>query len=300
MEFSRFEHDGEIGTISECFACGTHVLSTVDPAEFSGQVPQTDLWLCLICGFTGCGARHGAHIQRHYEETLHTYAQNIESRHVWDFAGDGYVHRLILNNPDNIDEGSSHLSSAKLVEASSTHSHSGLRDSRAPLSTDQEEHVVSSKLEAAARHYNALLAWQLEQNRLLYEARLQRIRESVAHNLSSSGKGQASIPGTTKGKGSLAVLGGRSDAHNNVGKLSKSGGDVASANWRENMITSLRTEKNKALKLLEGARDRLERAHKEASVLRDLNVSLRQNQEEWQRRVEAAVDTMREAEKAAT
>lgn len=41
------------------------------------------------------------HIKQHYEETLHTYAMDASSRQrVWDFAGDGFVHRLILNSDE--------------------------------------------------------------------------------------------------------------------------------------------------------------------------------------------------------
>lgn len=78
--------------------CGTRACSAIPDAGhgFSGRTghhrarhsgaafggPRVDLWLCLICGYTGCGLRYGGHIQRHYEETLHTYAQNTESRQV--------------------------------------------------------------------------------------------------------------------------------------------------------------------------------------------------------------------------
>lgn len=296
-----------MGTASICFECGTHALcsrpldhSSTSTASASLAAPQVDLWLCLICGYTGCGASHGGHIQQHYESTLHTYAQNTESRQVYDFAGDGYVHRLILgtsadgaedSNTTGMDaEGSLTASStisrayarSKLVESYRGQSLSGVRDPRAPLSSQQEEALVSGKLEAAARHYNQLLAWQLEQNRLLYQARLQRIRESV------SGPAPSQIDVDSSSKASAASL----TKSSGGGKLATSG-----ANWRENMITTLRTEKSKVGKQLEGARERLERARKEVAVLRELNASLQHNQGEWQRRVDVAgaehADTVR-------
>jgi hypothetical protein len=119
----RFQHDSGAGQSAECMECGTrayctgaltphHASSTSDiasahahqdlssgssrssrrgrtsqpPRSFGG--PRVDLWLCLICGYTGCGLRYGGHIQRHYEETLHTYAQNTDSRQV--SVGGGY------------------------------------------------------------------------------------------------------------------------------------------------------------------------------------------------------------------
>ena len=63
------------------------------------------LWVCLLCGFVGCGegniagdsmsamsdghARARGHAYGHYAETLHAYALEISSRLVWDFAGGG-------------------------------------------------------------------------------------------------------------------------------------------------------------------------------------------------------------------
>lgn len=55
-----------------------------------------DLWICLICGNIGCGRySNGGHAVSHWLASNHTYAMNIETRRVWDYAGDNYVHRLI-------------------------------------------------------------------------------------------------------------------------------------------------------------------------------------------------------------
>jgi hypothetical protein len=46
------------------------------------------------------------HSQRHYQDHLHAYAMNTETKRVWDYAGEGYVHRLILSRPDTADSAS--------------------------------------------------------------------------------------------------------------------------------------------------------------------------------------------------
>ena len=56
--------------------------------------------MCLICGHVGCGRFSNRHAHDHFVETGHTFAYEIESQRVWDYAGDQYVHRLIQNKTD--------------------------------------------------------------------------------------------------------------------------------------------------------------------------------------------------------
>lgn len=59
-----------------------------------------DLWICLICGNVGCGRYKHGHAHSHFINTSHLYALELETQRVWDYAGDGYVHRLIRNKAD--------------------------------------------------------------------------------------------------------------------------------------------------------------------------------------------------------
>lgn len=61
----------------------------------SSCASTTNLWICLICGNVGCGRYGRAHAHQHYTRTTHLYALELETQRVWDYAGDGYVHRLI-------------------------------------------------------------------------------------------------------------------------------------------------------------------------------------------------------------
>jgi hypothetical protein len=81
------------------------------PSQYRQQCLNEDVWLCLVCGFTGCGSCNENHIENHYQDTFHTYAMNIyQINKVWDFAGNGYVHRLILEKADDGEEGKSERS----------------------------------------------------------------------------------------------------------------------------------------------------------------------------------------------
>lgn len=54
------------------------------------------LRICLVCGFIGC-TREGDHAAKHFAETKHAYALEPNSQRVWDYAGEGYVYRLLTN-----------------------------------------------------------------------------------------------------------------------------------------------------------------------------------------------------------
>jgi len=297
--------DNEFDSYHECFECGWQGTS------LEGLVPQTffqsglntglsasaaDLWVCLICGFTGCGASHGRHIQRHYEETLHSYAQNCDTRQVWDFAGDGYVHALILKDNSLHQLESSNPGSSDLFTPHFSYQQA-LWEERAPLNGEQETSLVSAKLEAAARHYNQLLAWQLEQNRLLYETRLQRIRDSIPATASatlsnSNVSGSTAYPSSSSSSASNKA---RLTSHQQAAGRGAGKGPGASS-WRENMLLSLRSERAKVVKQLEGAHSRLARAETEFAVLRELNDAFARNGETLQGRVDAAANALHEQE----
>eukprot|EP00927_Polykrikos_kofoidii_P053553 TRINITY_DN48162_c0_g1_i1.p1 TRINITY_DN48162_c0_g1~~TRINITY_DN48162_c0_g1_i1.p1 ORF type:complete len:699 (+),score=119.31 TRINITY_DN48162_c0_g1_i1:72-2168(+) len=57
-----------------------------------------DLHICLVCGSISCMSE--GHARQHFEATSHTYAVDVSTQHVWDYAGDGYVHRLLFNQED--------------------------------------------------------------------------------------------------------------------------------------------------------------------------------------------------------
>ena len=114
------------------------------------------------CGFD---ALSSGHAKQHYDETLHAYAVDTETQHVWDFAGQGFVHRLI----QNID--------GKIVEVSDPSNTTSQERSLIPGLTDAEEgEIVHRKLEGYANEYNNLLKGQLEQQRLYFEGVLHQIK----------------------------------------------------------------------------------------------------------------------------
>lgn len=115
-----------------------------------------NLWICLICGYIGCGRYAGGHAHNHFKETQHTYSMELGNNKVWDYAADNYVHRLIQNKTDG-----------KLVQFD--------ENSR---EVNRDEKVDSITLE-----YTYLLTMQLDSQRLFFEERLNKMEDKANFQL---------------------------------------------------------------------------------------------------------------------
>lgn len=150
---------------------------------------ESPLWVCLLCGQCGCEQEH-AHM--HYERTKHAYALDVTTRLVWDFASEGFVHRVALqkngedrkqlsaiqdpsaprgfldnyDSEDDYDDRSDDVSDAATV--------SRRKILRATTAVRDFE---NNKLEGMAVEFNELMRTQLARQRETYEA---RIRDFVA------------------------------------------------------------------------------------------------------------------------
>ncbi|KAE8234597.1 hypothetical protein CF326_g357 [Tilletia indica] len=156
----------------------------------------TDLWVCLICASVGCGRYKAGHAQQHFQETGHLYSLELETQRVWDYAGDGYVHRLIQNKADG-----------KLVElpsgssAASTPARGGQRALRGGADMDDLSFSGGSgkgsshrlmlggmgsgssdpedKVESLGLEYSYLIASQLESQRSFYEEQVRLLQTQL-------------------------------------------------------------------------------------------------------------------------
>lgn len=125
-----------------------------------------NLWSCLVCGHTGCGRYDLAHAFDHYVATGHCYAMNIDTQRVWDYANDGYVHRLLQNQADG-----------KLVELpgpspggpGGSNGSYGAMDGGSSSTSAEASASDPKKIEELSMQYTALLTSQLESQRTYYE-----------------------------------------------------------------------------------------------------------------------------------
>jgi hypothetical protein len=127
--------------------------------------------MCLVCGHLGCGRLTREHALAHYSRTQHTYAIELATQRVWDYAGDGFVHRLIQNKGDG-----------KLVEMPDPNAAYAPGDgSRSRLAPEVEavnleaRAAAGKKDQAVALEYALLLTGQLETQRQYFEGLLAQV-----------------------------------------------------------------------------------------------------------------------------
>jgi BRCA1-associated protein len=147
-------HRGDDGeeTEDECSVCGS----------------TSNLWICLICNNIGCGRYDSAHAYAHWEATGHHFAMDITTHEVWDYAGDGYVHRLIQNKADG-----------KLIDLPAAASRTGA-NANAGLTALGEDSVPREKIENMSMEYTYLLTSQLDSQRRYYEEKLDRAADKAS------------------------------------------------------------------------------------------------------------------------
>ncbi|MCL7025871.1 hypothetical protein MKW94_004139 [Papaver nudicaule] len=208
-----------------------------------------NLWICVICGFVGCGRYKEGHAITHWKETQHCYSLELETRRVWDYVGDNYVHRLIQSKTDG-----------KLVELN-TCMHTGDYGS-CECSKDfgTSEVLFSSKLEAVVNEYKDLLASQLENQRTYFESLLLEAKEETEKEISES---------IDKALG-LKLLKSQS-------KLDKQDKHMEEKKFPD--------EVNVNLMKLQKLQSKLDKHMEEKKFLDEVNVNLMKNQDFWKSKI---------------
>ncbi|KAG8967404.1 hypothetical protein FRC03_010020 [Tulasnella sp. 419] len=150
------------------FASPSSNPSFAPPSTCASCSSSTNLWICLICGNVGCGRYGLAHAHAHYQATMHLYALELETQRVWDYGGDGYVHRLIQNKADGklveLPSASS-MTTAGMAEAEVSETSTNTRG----LGPSPADTLAAEKIEAIGIEYSYLLMTQLDSQRAYYE-----------------------------------------------------------------------------------------------------------------------------------
>lgn len=141
-----------VQAISHCEVCKILEHSEEFACEQCGEAEE--LWTCLICANIGCGRYKKAHGKEHFLNTSHSLTVEIISQCVWDYEADNYVHRLL---------------------------HSG----KGVLVLDTEfNQIPKENVERMITEYNHLISSQLEQQRIMFEQKIENVlasRSSLLH-----------------------------------------------------------------------------------------------------------------------
>lgn len=123
-----------------------------------------DLWICLVCGYVGCGRYVGGHSHAHFLETEHSYTMELGQNRVWDYVGDNFVHRLVQTDS----------SDGKLVEA----------EGRCHMDSCKNDGVTNDeKMDSIQLEYTYLLTSQLDSQRKYFEEKISRVEDSAQREI---------------------------------------------------------------------------------------------------------------------
>lgn len=131
---------------------------------------DSNLWICLICGNVGCGRYDAAHAFSHYEQSQHCFAMDMTTQRVWDYATDGYVHRIVQNQTDG-----------KFVELTPTST-----QTPQPHDDDFDDYVPREKMDNVGLEYTHLLTSQLDSQRMYFEEILERAADKASQAAQSA------------------------------------------------------------------------------------------------------------------
>ena len=145
---------------------------------------QQNLWICLICGHIGCGRYQAAHAHSHYTTTNHLYAMELETQRVWDYAGDGYVHRLIQNKADGklveLDGGQSGQPTTNYNNHNNSYDSINNNSNNDMNNNYRSMTIAAEKLDALGLEFSYLLTSSLESQRQFYEEQLGQSMEVIS------------------------------------------------------------------------------------------------------------------------
>ncbi len=154
-----------------------------------------DLWICLVCGYVGCGRYVGGHSHAHFVSTQHCYTMELGQNRVWDYVGDNFVHRLVQTDG----------SDGKLVEAEGN---GGLEPGDCNSKTVGGVTVNSDeKLDSIQLEYTYLLTSQLEAQRRYYEEKIERLEEHAHQEMEEvMNRARSSVEESKTMEASLTVV----------------------------------------------------------------------------------------------
>jgi hypothetical protein len=141
------------------------------------------LWVCLTCGFIGCGRYSNRHSVQHFQETQHPYSLELATLRIWDYVHeDRFAHRVDLLECPSCPTlthpwmARDHSSSSRLPTVTTAATLAAL-----PASLQHEK--SPKKATMIGEEYEALLQSALEDQAQHYEVEISRLRAELTESL---------------------------------------------------------------------------------------------------------------------
>jgi hypothetical protein len=218
---------------------------------------------------------------------------NTDTGAVFDFAGQGYVHRLAMMDFDSLSAESDNATAAhsKLTEVPDPRSDSDVRPVMAPVSRGEAEHTIALKLEHVAQQYSHLLAVEMGRQRRQHEEQLNRIRSFMQEETATL-LAQSKSPGVKSGTTTTSTSSSSSTSSSRIPN-DVAFPDTAVVAWRSRIQSQLQTDRSRAMKQMEQTQQRVARACSELEDALELQRALVDNERQSERlteREQAAFD----------
>ncbi|ROV96608.1 hypothetical protein VPNG_08990 [Cytospora leucostoma] len=230
-----------------------------------------DLWICLICGNVGCGRYKGGHAKEHWKETAHCFSLELETQHVWDYAGDMWVHRLIREKGEGkvVEFPSTNMAAANNRDGSNNNNNNDTQQ----FGPDMDV-VPRAKLDNIGMEYTHLLTSQLESQRVYFDEIVSKAADKAAKAAAAAESASAQA---AEAMGRLRVLEAEHEAlrAETIPQLER---DLARERRRADKAAELARRMGQSLqeekKINEGLMDKVRHVGSEAEALRAENARL--------------------------
>ena len=148
------------------------------------------LWVCLTCGFVGCGRYSNKHSVEHFTETGHQYALELATLRIWcyeDGEHGGYAHRVdLLDCPSSPPLAYPWMVYSRAGPAAASSSSRNVADvfGKNPFEGMTETPMIDTekspkKATMIGEEYEALLQSALEEQAQHYEGEISRLRADL-------------------------------------------------------------------------------------------------------------------------
>eukprot|EP01083_Nonionella_stella_P041260 111883_1 len=159
---------------NSCPICRHYLFPEPSSVCNSCSLCTKDLWVCLTCGHVGCGRFSNQCAVAHFDSTSHVWAKNTGSSHVWDYADDDYVYRILM--AEMMNDGATKLVSLQ------TQTEDGIDGSSKHL--PHELDVMSSvKQEELISEYNFVVQDRLKRLQSFHKSKRNRVMKNAQHQL---------------------------------------------------------------------------------------------------------------------